>query len=133
MNITKLKDSLNHEDEIIFISNWLGLTKDQINKWYIFDKPIYDKNTIFYSINKLNKSTIFQSTNNELVLRNDLMRYLKSRLVPNENINFTLVDLQYLGNINFILFQVAFFKEKNKRFNIERLVCMSVFQMFESK
>lgn len=127
MNITKLKDSLNHEDEITFISNWLGLTKDHINKWYIFDKPIYDKNTIFYSINKLNESTIFQYTNNELVLRNDLMRYLKSRLVPTENINFTLVDLQYLGNINFILFQVAFFKEKNKRFNIERLVCTSVF------
>ena len=50
MNINKLKDSLNHEDEIIFISKYLGLMKEHINKWYIFDKPIYNKNTIFYSI-----------------------------------------------------------------------------------
>ncbi len=127
MNITKLKNSLNHEDEIIFISKYLGLLKEHINKWYIYDKPIYDKNTIFYYINKLNESKTFKSTNNELVLRNDLMRYLKSRLVSIENIDFDLVNLQYLGNIDFILFQIAFFKVKNKRFNIERLICMNVF------
>lgn len=133
MNIARLKDSLNHEDEIIFISKYLGLMKEHINRWYIFNNPIYDKNTTFYSITKLNESTIFKSTNNELVLRNDLMRYIKARLIPIENIDFDLISLQYLGNIDFILFQIAFFKVKNKRFNIERLFCMNVFPTVESK
>jgi hypothetical protein len=127
MDISKLTNKIQHEKELKFLSEFLKIDTNTLSKVYIYiPNAILDISNL--SIIQCTSYT-FNSTNNELIILNDLSRFLNNKIQSTNLYPENIKSYIYLGSISIFSIKYNLFAYIHKRTNrivADNLICNKI-------